>query len=71
MHKKIGRGRDSNPPRDTSVEKIEKKSYNAEQKLKAGPLVSPGNVCYPEKKEKHFWFSSLGQQVQFKNLQNL
>ena len=25
-------------------------------------LVSPGIVCYEEKKEKPFWFSSLDQQ---------
>ena len=29
------------------------------------PLVSPGTICYAEKQEKHFWFSSLGQTVQF------
>ena len=29
------------------------------------PLVSPGIVCYAEKKEKLFWFSSLGQMIQF------
>ena len=29
------------------------------------PLVSPGMVCYAEKQEKPFWFSSLGQMVQF------
>ena len=28
------------------------------------PLVSPGMVCYAEKQEKPFWFSSLGQIVQ-------
>ena len=33
------------------------------KKLK-GPLVSPGIVCYAEK-EKPFWFSSLGQMIQF------
>ena len=35
------------------------------KKLKGDPLVSPGIECYAEKKEKPFWFSSLGQQVQF------
>ena len=29
------------------------------------PLVSPGIVCYAEKEEKPFWFSSLGQIIQF------
>ena len=29
------------------------------------PLVSPGMVCYVGKQEKSFWFSSLGQIVQF------
>ena len=29
------------------------------------PLVSPDMVCYAEKQEKPFWFSSLGQIVQF------
>ena len=34
--------------------------------MKGGdPLVSPGMVCYAGKQEKHFWFSSLGQMVQF------
>ena len=28
------------------------------------PLVSPGIVCYAEKKEKRFRFISLGQMVQ-------
>ena len=28
-------------------------------------LVSPGMVCYAEKEEKPFWFSSLGQMIQF------
>ena len=38
------------------------------QNWKVDPLVSPGNVCYAEKKEKPFWFSSLGQQVKFEIL---
>ena len=29
------------------------------------PLVPPGMVCYAKKKENLFWFSSLGQMVQF------
>ena len=28
-------------------------------------LVSPGIVCYAEKEKKPFWFSSLGQMIQF------
>ena len=32
------------------------------------PLVSPGIVCYAEKKEKLFWFSSLGQMLQFETI---
>ena len=32
---------------------------------KGDPLVSPGIVCYAEKQEKPFWFSSLGQMIQF------
>ena len=44
----------------------EKKSHNAEKNWKGGnPLVSPGMVCYAGKQEKPFWFSSLGQMVQF------
>ena len=48
----------------------EKKSFRKKVsqcriKLKGGPLVSPGMVCYAGKQEKPFWFSSLGQIVQF------
>ena len=43
----------------------EKKSHSAEKNLNGDPLVSPGMVCYAEKQEKPFWFSSLGQMVQF------
>ena len=38
------------------------------KKLKGGPLVSPGAVCYAEKQEKQekpFWFSSLSEMIQF------
>ena len=42
---------------------FEKKSYNA-KKTERGPLVSPGVVCY-EKEGKPFWFSSLGQMIQY------
>ena len=37
-----------------------------QKKIESGdPLVSPGMVYYAEKEEKPFWFSSLGQMVQF------
>ena len=42
-----------------------KKSHCAEKNERGDPLVSPGMVCYAEKQEKPFWFSSLGQMVQF------
>ena len=42
-----------------------KMSHSAEKKLKGDSLVSPGMVCYAEKEEKPFWFSSLGQMIQF------
>ena len=41
------------------VSQCQKKSERAD------PLVSPGTVCYAEKQEKLFWFSSLGQMIQF------
>ena len=42
------------------------KKVTMPKKLKGGPLVSPGGtVCYAEKQEKPFWFSSLGQMIQF------
>ena len=43
-----------------------KKSLTMPKKTERGdPLVSPGIVCYAGKQEKPFWFSSLGQMVQF------
>ena len=42
-----------------------KKSRSAEKNWKGDPLVSPCMVSYAEKQEKLFWFSSLGQMVQF------
>ena len=43
-----------------------KKSLTMPKKTERGdPLVSRGMVCYAEKKEKPFWFSSLGRVVQF------
>ena len=42
--------------------KISKK-VNAEKR--GDPLVSPGIVCYAEKEGKPFWFTSLGQMIQF------
>ena len=41
---------------------LSKKSLAVPKKMKGDPLVSPGMVCYAE---KPFWFSSLGQIVQF------
>ena len=35
------------------------------KKTERGPLVSPGAVCYAEKQEKPFWFSSLSEMIQF------
>ena len=43
----------------------EKRSRSAEKNEKGDPSVSPGMVCYVENQEKPFWFSSLGQTVQF------
>ena len=44
-----------------------KKSLAVPKKSERGtdPLVSPGMVCYAEKQENPFWFTSLGQTVQF------
>ena len=43
-----------------------RKKVSQSRKTERGdPLVSPGMVCYAEKQEKPFWFSSLGQMVQF------
>ena len=42
-----------------------KKSRSAEKNEWGEPLVSPGMVCYAEKQEKPFWFSSLDQIVHF------
>ena len=42
-----------------------KKSHSSEKNERGDPLVSPGMVCYAEKQEKLFWFSSLDQIVQF------
>ena len=43
-----------------------KKSLAVPKKIERGEsLVSPGMVCYAEKQEKPFWFSSLDQIVHF------
>ena len=43
-----------------------KKSLTMQKKTeREDHLVSPGIVCYAEKEEKHCWFSSLGQMIQF------
>ena len=45
---------------------FEKNVSQCRKKIERGdPLVSPGMVCYAEKQEKPFWFSSLGQMLQF------
>ena len=44
---------------------FEKMSHDAEKTQRWDPLVSRGIVCHAEKKEKPFWFSSLGQRVHF------
>ena len=44
---------------------FEKKSRSAEKNERGESLVSPGMVCYAEKQEKHFWFSSLDRIVHF------
>ena len=41
------------------------KSRSAEKNERGESLVSPGMVCYAEKQEKPFWFSSLDQIVHF------
>ena len=42
-----------------------RKKSQCRKKLKGGPLVSSGMVCYAEKGEKTFWFNSLHQMIQF------
>ena len=43
-----------------------KKTVTMQKTTERGdPLVSPCIVCYAEKEEKLFWFSSLGQMIQF------
>ena len=42
-----------------------KKSQSAEKNERGETLVSPGMVCYAEKQEKPFWFSSLDEIVHF------
>ena len=41
------------------------KSHNAKKTERSTPLVSPGMVCYAEKHEKSFRFSSPGKMIQF------
>ena len=46
--------------------KFRKKCLAVPKKIERGEsLVSPGLICYAEKQVKPFWFSSLGQIVQF------
>ena len=42
-----------------------KKVSQCRKKLEGYHLVSPGIVCYAEKEKKPFWFSSLGEMIQF------
>ena len=41
------------------------KVSKAKKTERGDPLVSPGIVCYAEKENKPFWFSSLGQMIEF------
>ena len=43
----------------------QKKSHNVEKTEREDSLVCPGMVCYAEKEEEPFRFSSLGQMIQF------
>ena len=47
------------------TEFFSEKSLTMPKKLKGGTLWSRPLWCYAEKQEKPFWFSSLGQMVQF------
>ena len=40
-------------------------TQNSKKIERGDPLVSPGMVCYAENQETPFWFSSLGQMMQF------
>ena len=42
--------------------------FNTFYRKTSKKLKGPGIVCHSEKKEKPFWFSSLGQIVQFGTL---
>ena len=53
---------------DPLVDKKFRKSRTMSKKLEAGGPFSLARHCVPRKKEKPFWFSSLGQQVQFDTL---
>ena len=44
---------------------LEKSLTMSKKTGRGDPLVSPGMACYAGKQEKLFWFSSLGQIVQF------
>ena len=46
-------------------------SRSAEKIERGDSLVSPGMICYAEKEEKPFWFSSLDQIVQFREFVEL
>ena len=53
---------------DPSGEKIRKKSRTMPKKTERGPFSLARYCMLRGKKEKPFWFSSLGQQEQFKIL---
>ena len=56
-HQKIERG----PFEETNSKKVSQ----CQKTARGDSLVSSGILCYAEKQEKRFWFSSLGQMVQF------
>ena len=51
--------------RDPLGKLVFRKKVTIPKKLKGGPFVSPDIGCYAVKKGKPFWFSSLGEQLQF------
>ena len=57
--------RKTSKARPFEEKKFSKKSLTMPKKTEGDSLVSLGTVCYAEKQEKPFWFSSLGQMLQF------
>ena len=62
---KISQCRKKTENGDLLGQKFPKKVSQAEKFERGDPLVSPRMVCYAGKQEKPFWFSLLGQMVQF------